>query len=139
MATQVELIKSIPLDAAERVHKLTTQAISATAGRADEVAKDILRSGAVSTGRARLIARTETSRTAALLMQSRAEFVGSKHYIWHTSEDSDVRPEHKRLNGKTFAWASPPNAGTSTDPMYYHPGCGPNCRCYAEPILPDTV
>jgi len=139
MSTQVDLITSIPREAAERVHKLTTQAISATAGRADEIAKDIMRSGQVSTGWAKLIARTETSRTAALLMESRSRYVGSTHYIWHTSEDSDVRKEHRRLNGKVFAWTTPPNAGSSTAPMYYHPGCGPNCRCYAEPILPDTV
>jgi SPP1 gp7 family putative phage head morphogenesis protein len=139
MAEQVSLITSIPREAANRVQRLTREAISSTAGRAGEIAKEIMRSGSVAAGRARLIARTETSRTAGLLMEARSRYVGSTHYIWHTSGDSDVREEHKRLNGKTFAWAHPPNAGTSTNPMYYHPGCGPNCRCYAEPILPDTV
>lgn len=132
---QVSLISSIPLDAAKRVHKLTLEALI-TSSRASEIEKEILASGHVSVGKAKLIARTETSRTASLLMEVRAKYVGSTHYRWHTSEDSDVRLEHRKLNGKVFAWNNPPVAGTNG--MKYNPGCGPNCRCFAEPLLPDA-
>lgn len=132
---QVGLITSLPREAAERVHKLTIEAqINGT--RAAEIAKEIMKSGHVTKGRADLIARTETSRTAALLLEQRAESIGSTHYRWHTSEDEAVRPEHRRLNGKIFRWDSPPLAGKN---MHYNPGSGPRCRCWSEPILPDEA
>lgn len=50
------------------------------------------------------------------------------HYIWRTRGDQNVRPEHARNNGKTFAWDSPPDTG--------HPGEDFGCRCEAEPYYP---
>ena len=137
MAAQVKLITSLPTEAAERVHKLTMEALVSTSGRAKEIQEEILRSSDVTVGRAKTIARTETSRTASLLLESRAKFVGSTHYRWHTVGDSDVRKEHRVLNNKVFAWDDPPIAGPKG--MRYNPGCGPNCRCWAEPILPDET
>ena len=103
---------------------------------AAEVSKAIQRTGEVTKARADLISRTEVSRTAATLTQVRAEHVGSTHFIWVTSGDSDVRESHKKLNGKVFMWSDPPVC----DPPNYRalPGCIWNCRCYAHVILPDT-
>jgi len=81
---QVTLIKSLPLDAATRVHGLTIEAL-VTSTRAAEIAKEIQRSGEVSESRAMLIARTEVSRTATELTKARAERVGSTHFIWRTA------------------------------------------------------
>jgi SPP1 gp7 family putative phage head morphogenesis protein len=136
MEEQVSLITSLPRNAAERVHRLTIQAIS-NAGRASEIQKEILASGHVTESRARTIARTETSRTASLLVQSRANFVGSTHYIWHTSHDSDVRATHRRLDRRVFAWDDPPITEETGERA--NPGQIWNCRCWAEPILPDEV
>jgi len=136
LSEQVHLITSLPTEAAQRIHKLTTEGLM-NSTRASEIEKEIMKSGQVTIGRAKLIARTETSRTAALLQESRARYIGSTHYVWHTVHDSDVRAEHRKLDGKTFAWKNPPVAGT--DGMRYHPGQGPNCRCYAEPIIPDVI
>lgn len=134
LAEQVVLIKSLPLEAGQRVHELTVQGLTGGA-RFDEVIPEILRSGQVTIGRAKLIARTETARTSSVLTQVRAEHVGSDAYIWRSAEDEAVRPEHRKLNGHTFKWSDPPIAGTNG--MRYHPGQGPNCRCYGEPIIPD--
>ncbi|MDR8377773.1 phage head morphogenesis protein, partial [Acinetobacter baumannii] len=54
-------------------------------------------------------------------------------YIWRTSEDGDVRPSHKAMNGKFVAWNSPP----TLDNLKGHAGCLPNCRCYTEPVIPN--
>ena len=124
MAEQVVLIKSLPLEAAERVHKLTTAGLS-DSRRASDVAKEILATGNVSVARARLIARTEVSRTAASFTQARAMFAGSEGYIWRSSGDGDVRPTHQAVNGKYFRWDSPPKTDKNLAP--YHAGCGPNC------------
>lgn len=136
MQDQVTLITSLPLDAAERVHRLTLQAM-VESRRAPEVAREILRTGEVTTSRAMLIARTEVARTAATLTESRAKYIGSPGYIWRTSGDSDVRPIHKGLNGKFIAWDNPPIAGENGERA--HAGCIYNCRCYAEPQLPDII
>lgn len=132
----VTLITSLPLQAAQRVHRLTTEGLI-RAGRASEIATEIMRTGEVTLGRARTIARTETSRTASLLLEARATSIGSTHYRWHTSEDSDVRPTHRKLNGKIFRWDDPPV--TEVTGQRAHPGQIWNCRCFAEPILPDVA
>lgn len=136
MDEQVELITSIPIAAAERVHRLTIEALS-DGTRAAEIAKEILRTQEVSTSKAMTIARTETSRTVANLNQARSQYVGSEGYIWRTSEDSDVRTLHRELNGKYFAWNDPPVAGEKGERA--HPGCIYNCRCYAESVIPDIL
>lgn len=132
LAEQVTLIKSIPLDAAKRVHELTLQGIE-DGTRSNEIAKEIMRSGEVSENKAKLIARTEVSRTAATLTEARAMSVGSEGYIWRTSGDSDVRHSHKEMNGKFVRWDSPP----TLDKLTGHAGCLPNCRCYPEPVIPE--
>ncbi|WP_261513160.1 phage head morphogenesis protein [Burkholderia multivorans] len=140
MAEQVTLIKSIPLEAAKRVHRLTIEALE-DGTRAAQISKAIQESGEVAKSRADLIARTEVSRAATSLTEARARAVGSTHYVWRTSGDSDVRPSHRALNGKIFAWDSPPmiNEGTEKKPNFvqHHPGQFPNCRCYPEPIISE--
>lgn len=133
LTDQVELITSIPRDAGERVHKLTLRALE-TGERAREAAREIRRSTEVTESRATLIARTEVARTAAALTQARAESAGSTHYIWRTANDSAVREQHKKLEGRVFAWNDPPEI---KEEGRHGPGEIWNCRCYAEPILPD--
>jgi SPP1 gp7 family putative phage head morphogenesis protein len=128
------LITSLPLEAAQRIEKLTVEMLT-DSSRTSVLAREILRTGKVTKSRADLIARTEVSRTASLLVQVRAEEVGSDGYIWRTSNDIDVRKDHKKLNGKFIRWDAPPVAGPNG--MRYAPGGGPNCRCWAEIIIPD--
>lgn len=135
MQQQVTLIKSLPIQAAERVHHTVITGL-AKGQRADVVAAEILRTGLVTKSRAMLIARTETSRAATSLTRARAEYIGSEQYIWRSSGDSDVRPLHRKLNGKVFYWHDPPIADESG--IRAAPGSIWNCRCYAEPILKDA-
>ncbi len=131
-AEQVALIKSLPLEAAQRVHRLATEAIP-TGARASSMVAEILATGHVTEGRARLIARTETSRASSNLMQARAQHAGSDGYVWRTSMDFDVRPSHAEMEGRYVRWSQPP----TLDNLKGHAGCLPNCRCYSEPIFPD--
>lgn len=132
LAEQVTLIKSIPIEAAQRVHKLTIEGLEGSR-RANEISKEIMASGEVAKSRADLIARTEVARTASTLTQARAEYVGSDGYIWRTSGDTDVRHSHREMNGKFVRWDSPP----TLDGMKGHAGQFPNCRCYPEPVIPE--
>jgi SPP1 gp7 family putative phage head morphogenesis protein len=135
LGEQVRLITSLPLEAAQRVHKLTLEGMVTGGRRASEIKNDILATGQVTESRAKLIARTEIARTAAGLTMARAQYVGSTHYIWRTSGDSDVRSSHKHMNGAVVPWATPPllEDGTRT-----HAGMIFNCRCFPEPIISDV-
>jgi SPP1 gp7 family putative phage head morphogenesis protein len=135
MDEQVTLIKSLPLEASERVHALVIESLSDST-RASEIAKQIMASEHVTKSRATLIARTESARSSAHMMQARAQTIGCTHYIWHTAGDSDVREMHKELNNKTFAWDEPPIIGANGERG--NPGTIYNCRCWAEPIIPDN-
>lgn len=142
LAECVGLITSLPTEAGRRVHKLTLERLE-TSGRAAEIAKEIRRTGHVTVSRANLIARTETARTSSALVQARAIHVGSEGYIWRTAGDSDVRNKdgnpvgsHRRLNGKFIRWDEPPIASTNGERA--HAGQIYNCRCYPEPVIPDT-
>lgn len=136
MAEQVGLIKSIPLEAAERVHRLTIEALEDST-RAAAISKEIQRSGEVAKSRADLIARTEVARAATSLTEARALAVGSTHYIWRTSGDSDVRAGHRAMEGKVCAWNDPPEVDENGRVMRFHPGQIWNCRCWAEPIISE--
>lgn len=129
---QVHLIRSIPLDAARRVHELSLQALEMST-RPAEVAAEIARSGQVSKSKAMLIARTETGRAATVLTQARAESIGSEGYIWRSARDQQVRPSHRRMEGKFVDWRQPP----TLDNLTGHAGALPNCRCYPESVIPE--
>lgn len=134
MQEQVGLIKSLPLEAADRVHELAVRN-KLSGQRSDVIAAEILRTGHVTASRAKMIARTEVSRSSSNLTRARATYAGSKEYIWRTSRDGDVRPTHKALEGKVIRWDDPPKTDKGLAP--YHAGCGPNCRCFPEPIFPN--
>lgn len=132
MGEQVGLITSIPLEAAQRLHKLTMEGL-ADSKRASEYVSEIMRSGEVAESRARMIARTETGRASTTFTQARALHVGSQGYIWRTSKDADVRSSHKAMNGKFVRWDDPP----TLDKLKGHAGCLPNCRCWTEVVIKD--
>lgn len=126
-------ITSLPLEAGQRVQALSIQYM--TQGiRANKLAQDIFATGQVTKSRANTIARTETSRTAALLQEVRSQSVGSEGYIWRTADDIDVRDIHRALAGTYHRWDTPPVAGSRGERA--HPGGIYNCRCWSEVILP---
>ena len=133
---QVGLITSLPREAAERVHKLALTSIT-QGERPDALAQEIMRTGEVTKSRAELIARTEVSRAAGELTAARAKWVGATHYEWLTAGDIEVRPLHRKLNGKVFAFDDPPIIGEKGERGL--PGSTYNCRCVLLPIIPDQI
>lgn len=134
LGENVDLIKSLPIDAAKRVHHFAQEALT-TGTRSKEFVEEIMKSGKVARSRATMIARTETARAASTLTQARARYIGSDGYIWRTSRDGDVRPSHKKMEGKFVSWDAPP----TLDGLTGHAGCLPNCRCYPEPLIPKNL
>jgi SPP1 gp7 family putative phage head morphogenesis protein len=131
MLRQVNLITSLPIDAAQRVHDLV-QANLAESKRAPEIAKMIMASSDVTKVRATLIARTEIARAASELTEARSVAVGSTHYIWRGVRDRRERDSHDAMEGRICEWANPPEVEPG---KFYHAGRIYNCRCWPEPIV----
>lgn len=133
-ARQVELIKSLPIEAGQRVQRLALEAtIQGT--RAADIAEEIANTEGVTLSRANLIARTEVARCNALITQARAEYVGATQYVWNTMEDESVRDAHQKMDQKLFSYNNPP---TLSDGTVGNPGEFPNCRCFSTPIIPEA-
>lgn len=128
---QVDLITSLPREAALRVQKLAIEEVT-SGTRGEDIRKMIMRTGHVTASRAETIARTEVGRVTSVITQVRAEHVGSEAYEWDTAGDADVRKSHREMQGKIVRWDSPP----TLDGLTGHAGALPNCRCIPIPILP---
>ncbi|HGJ5882160.1 phage minor head protein [Arsenophonus sp.] len=133
---QIKYIKSLPMDAADRVYDIQNRAIEAVVNgeRPEHFTAMIANSGNVTASRAKMIARTELGRATQALTQARALAIGSTGYIWRTANDGDVRHSHKKLEGQFIDWLNPP----TLDGLTGHAGALPNCRCYCEVSFSDS-
>ncbi|SQC19872.1 bacteriophage protein [Klebsiella pneumoniae] len=130
---QIQLMKSLPLEAADRVREIQQRAIQATiyGERPDALYEMIMQSGDVAASRAKMIARTEIGRATGALTQARALAVGSEGYWWRI-EGAGTRPSHFKMRDKFVYWHNPP----TLDGMTGHAGCLPNCKCHPEVHIP---
>lgn len=133
MNEQVDLIQSLPREAAERAQQLAFDAVT-KGERFETIEKQIKRLGEITDNRAKLIARTEVARANSLINNARAQSIGVQRYIWRTMEDEAVRSSHKHLDGLTFEYSNPPEIPGEGR---HGPGEFCNCRCYAEPVIPE--
>ena len=140
MEEQVELIKSIPQKAAEKVHQWATEGM-VNGDRYLDIAERIKGIGKVTDARATCIARTEVARSRSNFTKARAQAVGSHYYVWHTVGDGSVRDSHAALDGKVFRWDDPPvtDYGKGGEPIRSNPGCVFNCRCWAQPLFDEDL
>lgn len=81
-----------------------------------------------------VIARTETAKLQTSILKNRATKLGSKAYIWLSSNDQRTRPSHRAMNGVVVFWKSA-DQKPLLDNMRGDAGEFPNCRCSPEPIL----
>lgn len=130
---QIQLMKSLPLEAADRVKDIQERAIQAVINgeRTEQLYEMIMASGDVSASRAQLIARTEIGRATGALTQARALSVGSEGYWWRIKGEG-TRDSHYKMRNKFVRWDSPP----TLDGMTGHAGCLPNCQCWPEVDIP---
>jgi SPP1 gp7 family putative phage head morphogenesis protein len=117
----VERVLSQPLDEGVRV---------------EEIRKQLQERLGIEKRRAQLIARDQTLKLAGQLAEARQTQAGIRRYVWTTSADERVRPDHADLDGRTFEWAEPPIVDKRTG-RRGHPGEDFQCRCTADPVLDD--
>lgn len=136
IAENAKLIRTLPKTVAAHVaEELADRATKGERATADLPALI----GHVARWRARLIARTETSKASTALTQARAENLGLEWYLWRTSVDKRVRQSHRRMTEVLVSWNDAPSPeeliGEKSTLGHYHAGNAPNCRCYPEPLL----
>lgn len=122
---KVDLIKTLPNNAALEAQKLSSQIALETGARHETlVAKIQGMTPGYPEYAARRIARTEVARTQSTLVQAQAQSVGIDQYVWHTVEDESVRASHQAMDGKVCSFSNPPEVEPG---KFYNPGGTYNC------------
>lgn len=133
------LIRTLPEDVASKVTRDIAE--NALKGKRAKSIESIIRGQTSKHSRAsaRLIARTEVSKTTTALNKARCEQLGLRWYVWRTALDGNrVRKSHRNMEGVLVNWNDPPSPELLVGEKsvgYYHAGNIWNCRCYTEPIL----
>lgn len=133
------LIKTLPTDVAKKVTKdISDMALKGM--RASEIAKVIReQTDKHSRASAKLIARTEVSKTTTALTKARCDNLDLHWYVWRTMEDGDrVRKSHRIMEGVLVNWNEPPSPEALVGEKSvgnYHAGNIWSCRCYPEPLI----
>jgi SPP1 gp7 family putative phage head morphogenesis protein len=138
MEANVGLIQSMPLKAAQKVQELILENLKTGQYRAEGLVDQIMHIGNVTKNRAKLIARTETSRISTGLTKIRSDYLGVGFYIWRTSQDARVRSSHAHMSNVIVSWNDPPSPEALIGKKshgHYHAGETFNCRCFARPIV----
>lgn len=102
--------------------------------RSDRLAKIIEAEFGFTRRKALFLADQETGLLVSKYREERYAALGVQEYIWSTSHDERVRPDHRVLDGKRFSYASPPVTNRATGARN-NPGCDWRCRCTPRPIL----
>ena len=126
----VALIRTLPQESFGQIGKIVTEGMESGL-RPSQIAIDLQERLGVAESRAQLIARDQVLKFNGELASVRQQSVGVTHFTWYTSLDRRVRPSHKAVHNKQFAWASPPVVDGSPSV----PGQPIQCRCNALPFL----
>lgn len=126
---QLGLITSLATDKVDKVREVLER--HGVGARHELLAADIERETGTTPARAAVIARSQVLALNAQLTEARHRAAGITQFVWSTSHDARVRPEHRALDGRTFDYAAPP----VIDGEPTLPGRSPNCRCVAVPVI----
>lgn len=130
----MKLIQSLPQNLVDDVEQIVLTGLrqGAHVTNLERSIKDKL---GVTKQKAQLIARDQVSKYSGDLTKHHQTYAGIVHYRWQTSRDERVRPEHRELDGKEFAWDKPPVSDKSGG--RFHPRQGYRCRCDAIPVIEE--
>jgi phage putative head morphogenesis protein, SPP1 gp7 family len=132
----VNLIKTIRTDLLADVEGAISRTMRSGA-RNEDLTREIRDRFGVSKKRARVIARDQIGKLTGQLTRERHKSLGIEEYIWRTVGDERVRDRHTDLNGNIYRYDDPPVSGTGGERL--NPGEPIQCRCYAEPVLPESL
>lgn len=129
-AVNVDLIKTVPERMFDRI-RLDVEDAFESGMHPSTLADLFVERDDMSENDANRIARDQIGKLNAQFNEERQEAMGVTQYVWRGALDNRERDEHRDLEGQTFSWDEPPDAGTDGEPA--NPGEAIQCRCYAEP------
>ncbi len=132
----IALIKSL---AGKQITEIRTLLERAEIGawRVEELRSKIQDQFKVAKSKADLLARDQVLKFNGELTKTRQTAAGIRQYIWTTSNDERVRPDHAVLDGTTQSWSDPPIVDES-EGRTGHPGEDYQCRCTPYPVLDEA-
>ncbi|HID0769562.1 TPA: phage minor head protein [Clostridium botulinum] len=132
------LIRSMPLSVSKDITEHISKEVF-KGRRSEAIAEDLQKKVPyMLESKAKLIARTEVSKTSTALTKARAENIGLRFYYWKTSEDVRTRDSHRKMQDVICSFNEPPSPEKANNEKfvgYYDPGCIWNCRCYPSIII----
>jgi len=126
----VALIKNVPAKLIDDIEQATTRGLASGTPH-PALAKELEERFGFARNRAKLIARDQVGKLYGQVNAQRQKQIGITRFIWRTSNDERVRPEHEEREGETYSYDDPPDGEI--------PGQGINCRCVSEPLLDDIA
>ncbi len=126
VAENVRLIKTVPERYFGDIEGIARRGLM-EGTPVDEMAEEMKRHVDIATRRAELISRDQIGKLNGDLTEYRQTGAGIDEYVWSTSKDARVRPEHSEREGRVYKWSDPPKGG--------HPGKAIHCRCVALPVI----
>lgn len=133
-----KLIKSMPKSIRPQITNFVKEETS-KGRRSENIAEDLLNKfPQMYESKAKVIARTEVSKTSTALTKARCDNLGLPIYIWRTSKDQRVRSSHDIMDDVIIFWNDPPSPEKLDGEKSigkYHAGNIFNCRCYPEPVI----
>jgi uncharacterized protein with gpF-like domain len=128
----VALIKSIPAKHFEEIEKTIIDHLM-DGGDISELGQIFQSRYEITQYRAELIAKDQTSKAHAMLLQIRQQELGIKEAIWrHSHASVTPRPSHLAADGKRYKVSQ----GMYLDGKWTYPGYEINCKCFSYSILP---
>lgn len=128
--TNLSLIRDVGSDQVAKLEALFSNAGNMGV-RSEDLTVSIREILDVGQSRADLIARDQMLKFNASVQQVAQRSAGATEYIWSTSGDERVRPEHAALDGTRQSWDDPP----LVDGERLNPGEAVQCRCGAVPVI----
>lgn len=135
------LIKSIPVQYLEQVQNIVMGNMR-QGMRPSYIEQQLVKQFGVTTRRAKLIARDQTSKIQGEMNRIRQVNSGLEYFQWITSHDERVRHSHTVAGDKVTAygkgvykWSDLP----IVDGVPSYPGSAVQCRCIAKPVTETQV
>jgi SPP1 gp7 family putative phage head morphogenesis protein len=128
-------VRGIVADVSERL-TVTVSKAAREGLRGNALADLIQRSLKVEREHAKNIAVGQVIQINSELTRERHQRLGVVAYVWRSVPDRHTRSWHRKLNGKTFSYDSPPEGGGGGPHDHGHPGTADRCRCQPIPVIP---
>lgn len=106
--------------------------------RWESIQGDLVERFGIDKRHAEVIARDQVGKLNGKIAERTQKVAGVGLYVWRATSDSRTRDSHRAVADLVWSWSNPP-PGTGPYGEAAHPGQAIQCRCGAEPVIPDDL